>query len=173
VFPQIRNATLTRFEPTEYQRLTKHFLALSEHLEHWGTLIGPRLAPQNCHASGSAAVGPAQTSPTRVMGSTEIAFQDADKSQLATAESRLLIALHSPMPALKPDCTCALRRKAGTVTAFAAEQCVLCSPVCPGTIAKYGQFSRISEVEEPAFSAVQTAWRRGRDSITAVPSKSW
>src|ERR1039458_9188035 len=68
------------------------------------------------------------------------------------------------MPSLKPDCACALQRKAGTVTAFAAEQCVLCSPVCPGTIAKYGQFSRISEVEEPAFSAVQTAWRRERDS---------
>jgi len=49
-------------------------------------------------------------------------------------------------------------------TAFDAEQSILCSPVCLGIIAKYGQFSRISEVEEPTFSAVQTAWRRERDS---------
>src|SRR5882762_11827376 len=35
------------------QRLTR-LRALSEHLEHWGTPIGPRLAPSNCHASGSA-----------------------------------------------------------------------------------------------------------------------
>jgi hypothetical protein len=45
---------------------------------------------------------------------------------------------------LKPDCACALWRKAGTVTPFSAEQSVLCSPVCRGKIAKYGHVSRIS-----------------------------
>src|SRR2546423_15282300 len=43
------------------------------------------------------------------------------------------------MPSLKPDCACALQRKAGTVTAFAAEQSVLCGPICSGIIAKHGQ----------------------------------
>src|SRR5579863_9536128 len=73
------------------------------------------------------------------------------------------------MPSLKPDCTCALQRKAGTLTAFAPEQSVLYRPVCPGTIAKYGQFSRISEVEDATFSVVQTAWRRERDSNPRYP----
>jgi hypothetical protein len=48
------------------------------------------------------------------------------------------------MPTLKPDCTCALQRKARTVTAFAAEQSVLCSPVCGRRIAKTWHLSRIS-----------------------------
>jgi hypothetical protein len=39
--------------------------------------------------------------------------------------------------------------------------------------AKYGHVSRISEVEGPTFSAVQTAWRREWNSITAISSKSW
>jgi hypothetical protein len=34
--------------------------------------------------------------------------------------------------------------------------------------AKYGHVSRISEVEGPTFSAVQTAWRREWNSITAI-----
>lgn len=56
--------TLTRFEPMEHQRLTEYFRALSEHLEHWGTPIGPRLA----HKITTRAVRQplAQTSPTRV-----------------------------------------------------------------------------------------------------------
>jgi hypothetical protein len=33
-----------------------------------------------------------------------------------------------------------------------------------GIIAKRGHFLRISEEEEPTFSAVQTAWRSERDS---------
>jgi bifunctional non-homologous end joining protein LigD len=33
------------------------------------------------------------------------------------------------VPSLKPDCACAFRRKARTLTAFAAEESVLCSPV--------------------------------------------
>ena len=50
------------------------------------------------------------------------------------------------------------------MTAFAAVRSVLCSPVCLGIIAKYGHFPGISDEEEPIFSAVQTAWRRERDS---------
>jgi hypothetical protein len=67
-------------------------------------------------------------------------------------------------PLLKPDCPCALQRKAKTVTAFVAKRSVLSGPVCLEIITKYGHFSRISEVEDPTFSAVQTAWRRKRDS---------
>jgi hypothetical protein len=47
---------------------------------------------------------------------------------------------------------------------FAAEQSVLCSPVCSGIIAKYGHYSRILSPSEWSFSAAETAWRRGRDS---------
>src|ERR1017187_9242751 len=67
-------------------------------------------------------------------------------------------------PPLKPDCVCALRRNTGTVapslpsSPFSAVRFVL------GIIAKYGHLSRIAEGEEQTFSAVQTAWRRGRDS---------
>jgi hypothetical protein len=44
------------------------------------------------------------------------------------------------------------------------EQSDLRSPVCPRIIAKYGHFLRISVEEEPTFSALQTAWRSGKDS---------
>jgi hypothetical protein len=77
------------------------------------------------------------------MGSAGIAFRQADKSQLAVAVSLPLIVLHSPYASLKPDCACGLRRKAGTVTPFSAEQSVLCSPICCGIIAKNGHLSRI------------------------------
>jgi hypothetical protein len=76
------------------------------------------------------------------------------------------------MPLLKPDCACDLQRKARTVTVFDAEQSVLRSPICLGIIAKYGHCSRISARSERTFSAVQTSWRRERDSITAISSKS-
>ena len=38
---------------------------------------------------------------------------------------------------------------------------------------EYGHVSCIWKEESQIFSAVQTVWRRGRDSITAVSSKSW
>jgi hypothetical protein len=49
-------------------------------------------------------------------------------------------------------------------TAFDAEQSVVRSPVCPGIIVEYGNFSRISAQSEQNLSAVQTVWRRERDS---------
>jgi hypothetical protein len=47
-------------------------------------------------------------------------------------------------PCLKPDCACAVQRKAATLTPFSAEQSVLYSPVSLGRIAKYGHVSRMS-----------------------------
>ena len=68
------------------------------------------------------------------------------------------------MPTLKTGLRMCPAEKRRDSDPFAAEQSVLCSPVCLGIIAKYGHLSRISEVEEPTFSAVQTAWRREVDS---------
>src|ERR1700693_3403329 len=68
------------------------------------------------------------------------------------------------MLARKPDCVCALQRKSGLVTAFAAKQSVLCSPVYPGNIAKYGHICVFLGKRRGNFSALQTAWRRGKDS---------
>ena len=39
-------------------------------------------------------------------------------------------------------------------------------------VAKYGHLSRISEVEEPTFSAVQTAWRCAQSSANLSPLNS-
>jgi hypothetical protein len=77
---------------------------------------------------------------------------------------RLLIALHSPIALPQTGLRMCLPEKSRTLTAFGAEQSVLCSPVCLGIIAKYGHFLRISEEVGPTFSAVQTTWRRGRHS---------
>jgi hypothetical protein len=77
---------------------------------------------------------------------------------------RLLIALHSPNALPQTGLRMCLPEKSRTLTAFGAEQSVLCSPVCLGIIAKYGHFLRISEEVGPTFSAVQTTWRRERDS---------
>jgi len=56
------------------------------------------------------------------------------------------------------------REKSRIFPPFAAEQSVLSSPVCLGIIAKNGHLSRISGEGRREFSAVQTAWRRGKDS---------
>jgi hypothetical protein len=71
-----------------------------------------------------------------------------------------MIALRSPYAFLETRLRVCLPEKRWDGVAFAGEKSVLCSPVCPGIIAKYGQLSRISDVEELIFSAVQTAWRR-------------
>jgi hypothetical protein len=63
----------------------------------------------------------------------------------------LVIAFDSPNALPKPDCACALRRKARTLACFAVGQPVLCSPVCVGIIAKYGHASRISGEMEADF----------------------
>jgi hypothetical protein len=77
---------------------------------------------------------------------------------------QLLIALHSPDALLETGLRMCLPEKSRHGTASDAEQSVLRSPLCLGIIAKDGQLSRISEVEEPTFSALQTAWRSGKDS---------
>jgi hypothetical protein len=50
-----------------------------------------------------------------------------------------------------------------------AEQSVLRSPVCLGTIAQYGHCSRISAQSERTFSAVQTAWRSAQSRANLSP----
>jgi Ni/Co efflux regulator RcnB len=85
---------------------------------------------------------------------------------------QLLIALHSPKAASETGLRMCLPEKSRDRTASDAEQSVLRSPVCQRIIAKYGHVSRISEVEEPTFSAVQTAWRRGRDSNPPYRSRT-
>jgi hypothetical protein len=61
------------------------------------------------------------------------------------AESPLVIALHSLDAILETGLRMRPPEKSGTVTAFAVEQSVLCSPVCREITAKYGHFSCIPE----------------------------
>ena len=76
------------------------------------------------------------------------------------------------MPSSKPDCACALRRKAGTVTSFGAAQSVLCSPVCRGISRKTGIIRAFRGKYRRDFSALQTAWRRARDSNPRYKSET-
>jgi hypothetical protein len=72
---------------------------------------------------------------------------------------QLLIALHSPNALLETGLRIRLPEKSQDNTAFDAEQSFLYCPVCLGTIAKYGHYSRISAQSEWNFSEVQTTWR--------------
>jgi len=83
---------------------------------------------------------------------------------LTDCRSHLAIALHSPEALIETGLHMCPLEKSQEMTAFAAEQSVLCSPVCLGIIAKYGHCSRISAQSEWSFRAVQTVWRRKRDS---------
>jgi hypothetical protein len=80
-----------------------------------------------------------------------------------------MIALHSPNALLQTGLRMCLLEKSQDSTAFDAEQCVLCGPVCLGIIAEYGHFSRISQQKAWIFSAVETAWRREWDSNPRYP----
>ena len=75
-----------------------------------------------------------------------------------------MIALHSPNALLETGLRMCLPEKSRDRTASDAEQSVLRSPVCLGIIAKYRHYLRISAQSERNFSAVQTAWRSGKDS---------
>jgi hypothetical protein len=77
---------------------------------------------------------------------------------------RSLIALHSPNARIETGLRMRPPEKRQHSDLFAADESVLCSPVCLGIIAKYGHFSRISGESTRDFSAVQTGWRRERNS---------
>jgi hypothetical protein len=91
-------------------------------------------------------------------------FPSRQKSSRYSRIPHLLIALRSPNALLKTGLRVCLLEKSQDSTAFDAEQSVLYGPVCLGIIAKYGHYSRISAQSQRNFSAVQTAWRRERDS---------
>ena len=80
----------------------------------------------------------------------------------------LVIALHSPSALLETGLHLCPTEKDLDIASFDPKQSVLCSPVCLRLIAKYGHHSRISQKCGRTFSALQTAWRRGRDSLHAL-----
>src|SRR5450759_1617147 len=81
----------------------------------------------------------------------------------------LVIALHSPSALLETGLHLCPTEKDLDIASFDPKQSVLCSPVCLRLIAKYGHHSRISQKCGRTFSALQTAWRRGRDSKLYSP----
>ena len=90
---------------------------------------------------------------------TNSVFQTRHKSQPLYQIPGLEIALHSPVALLETGPRRCLPEKRPDGHPVADEKSVLCSPVCPGIIAKYGQLSRISaQIERKSF-AVQTAWK--------------
>ena len=99
-----------------------------------------------------------------LVGSAEIGFQDAHTSQLAMPESAASDRIAFACALLETGLRMCLPERNQDSTAFGAEQSVLRSPACLGTIAKYGHYSRISAQSEWNFSAVKTAWRSGKDS---------
>jgi hypothetical protein len=80
------------------------------------------------------------------------------------SESGLVIAFHSPDAPRGTALRMCLREKTGTVPESEDEQFVLCSPVCAKQIPKYRHCSRISELSGRNFPALQTEWRREKDS---------
>jgi hypothetical protein len=76
-------------------------------------------------------------------GSGKPGGQGADKSQLAIAESRIVIALHSPNALIETGLRECSPEKSGDSAPFAAEQCVLRGPVSRANIATNGHTSRI------------------------------
>ena len=82
---------------------------------------------------------------------------------------RPLIALHSPYALLETGPRTCHPEKSQHVEATRSEHSLLSSAVCLGIIAKYGNFPVHFVGEKPIFSAVQTAWRRERDSNPRYP----
>ena len=82
---------------------------------------------------------------------------------------RPLIALHSPYALLETGPRTCHPEKSQHVEATRSEHSLLSSAVCLGIIAKYGNFPVHFVGEKPIFSAVQTAWRRERDSNRRYP----
>jgi hypothetical protein len=68
------------------------------------------------------------------------------------------------MPSSKPDCACALQRKAGTVKLFTAEWSVLSVRLVEEESRNTGMFRVFLGKWRRTSSAVKTAWRRERDS---------
>jgi hypothetical protein len=66
------------------------------------------------------------------------------KSTLPWPSFRLVIALHSPTALLETGLRICCPEKSGDNAPFAAEQCILCSPVCRANIAENGHLSRLS-----------------------------
>jgi len=94
------------------------------------------------------------------------------RSQLAMAQSRLVIALHSPDALRETGLRMCFLEKIQDNTAFDAQQSVLRSPVCLGIIAKYGHCSRISVQDERNFSTAQMVIRYPTILITRARSGS-
>jgi hypothetical protein len=78
-----------------------------------------------------------------------------------------MIARHSPELNGETGLLNSAAEKKREVWAEWPEQSILSGPVCSHIIAKCGHISHLSGGMQQNFSAVQTVWRRGRDSITA------
>ena len=72
----------------------------------------------------------------------------------------------------KPDCPRAHQRNFKAEPAWAWRG-ILSSPVREKKIANWRAFREGLKEPQANFSALQTVWRRGRDSLSAIPSKSW
>jgi hypothetical protein len=107
-----------------------------------------------------------------LVGRVELVFQGADEVNSLGPNPWLVIALHSPYAFVETGLRMCLPEKSQENTAFTAEQSVLCSPAGPGTIAKYGHYSRISAQSERNFCAVQTAWRSAQSGANSSPPNS-
>jgi hypothetical protein len=83
--------------------------------------------------------------------------------------SGLLIALHQPSAIPETRLRMCHPEKNRDSDRLRSGRPVLCIPLCLGTNAKYGHVSRILGGIEAGFSAVQTEWRRGRDSNPRYP----
>jgi hypothetical protein len=98
------------------------------------------------------------------MRNAEPNFPDMEKVNSLGPKSPLLIAFHSPDAPIETGLRMCPPEKSHVGESLCVEQSVLRSPGCVGIIAKYGHCSRISALSERNFFAVQTEWRREKDS---------
>src|ERR1035437_2810360 len=94
----------------------------------------------------------------------------ANKVKSLSPNHRSVIALHSPSDVVETGLrVCPSEKKARKL---ACDAQVLRSGL-RARVAELRQFQAIFRGMQPSFSATRAVWRRGLNSITAIPSKSW
>jgi hypothetical protein len=91
------------------------------------------------------------------------------KVKPGSPHDRFVIAYHSPGKPSKLDCHSTVQRKGETLSPFDGKQSFLSSPVRLCLNAKNGFIREFRRETRLNFSAVQTVWRRVRDSNPRYP----
>jgi hypothetical protein len=75
-----------------------------------------------------------------------------------------------PTESLKPDCECPLQRKAGRLTPFGPEQCILSSPLCGRRLQNTGIFRVFRDKRRALSLRLRLAGGEGGILVTSFPA---